>query len=184
MKMKIKKIEKIHSQLSLPFAETNRNLILEIFKILETKFSLKKYSKQKLVDLGSGKGQVIFYSALNYGIPSIGVEIDTNFINQAKIKLRNLKKEKFYPKKHFRHIKLMNQDLFNFDLQDFDFIYIYSYPPMQKFLKHVFKTAKSGATIISYRYPMSDMEKILKLSFSYEGETNSGPISVFYYRII
>ena len=49
--MKLRKNYIIHSELALPFLETPEDHIKVIFKTLETKFGLKKDSKQKLIDL-------------------------------------------------------------------------------------------------------------------------------------
>jgi len=58
--MKKSRFLEISSQLDLPFLETNRELIQNIFETLKLKFRLIKNSHQKLVDLGSGNGQIIF----------------------------------------------------------------------------------------------------------------------------
>ena len=77
---------KIYSQLDLPFQETKKISLKNIFRTLEKKFDLKKNSKQSIIDLGSGNGRVIIYSAINYGIRSIGIEIDPILIKEANIK--------------------------------------------------------------------------------------------------
>ena len=50
--------KKFYSQIDLPFQETRQDHLKEIFKTLEGKFNLQKYSNQVFIDLGSGNGQV------------------------------------------------------------------------------------------------------------------------------
>jgi len=169
------------SQLQLPFLETPLVLLEEIFHILQVKFGLARNSNQKLVDLGAGNGQIIIYSALNYGIKSFGIEINENLIIEAKEKIKLIKKEKKFKKRLFRKIKLIQEDFFNISLENYNFIYIFSLPTMQKFLNHVFLTAKSGAIVISFKYPLSNFEKILKLSYKLELKGVQQVLNTYYY---
>ncbi len=169
--------EKFHSQLELPFLETKRKYLLDIFKTLENQFGLKKYSKQILIDLGSGNGQVVIFSALNYGIKSVGIEIDPVQIREAKHTIKSLKRRITQKKRNLRKIKIIHGDFYTLSLKNFDFIYIYSLPTMQKYLKHVFKTAKNGAIIISHMYPLKGFNMclglILKLEYEYENHDSA-----------
>jgi len=169
------------SQLQLPFSETPLDLLEEIFHILQVKFGLTRNSNQKLIDLGAGNGQIIIYSALNYGIKSFGIEINENLILEAKQKVKTYKREKKYKKKLFRKIKLITKDFFNVSLKNYDFIYIFSLPTMQKFLNHVFLTAKTGAIVISFKYPLNNFEKILKLSYKLELKDVQHDFNIYYY---
>lgn len=169
------------SQLQLPFSETPLDLLEEIFQILQVKFDLTKNSNQKLVDLGAGNGQIIIYSALNYGIKSFGIEINGNLIIEAKKKVKKSKREKKYKKKLFRKIKLIHKDFFNISLKNYDFIYIFSLPTMQRLLNHVFLTAKKGAIVISFKYSLNNFENILKLSYELELKDVRQDIKTYYY---
>ena len=180
--MKKSRFLEISSQLDLPFLETNREFIQKIFETLKLRFRLIKYSNQKLVDLGSGNGQIIFYSALNYGIKSIGIEINQDLIKEAKTYIKLLKKEKLYQRKLFRKIEFIHGDFFEIDMRDFDFIYIYSLPTMQKYLQHVFLTAKNKSIIISYKYPLNGFDSFLKLDYELKSEFKDRIISTFYYE--
>lgn len=182
--MKNKSNYKIYSLLDLPFLETNLEHLIEIFRILEEKFHLKKNSKQKMIDLGSGDGRIVIYAGLNYGIRSIGYEIDSNLIKEAKDYLKLLKKKKTLKNKNFRKIKIINGDFFKQDINKFDFIYIYSLPTMQKFLNHVFKTAKRGAIFISYKYPLKNIEIILKFEYKIVHKNGNNIVETFFYRKI
>ena len=163
--MKLGKNYIIHSELALPYLETPKEIIIKTFKMLETKFGLKRDSKQKLIDLGSGDGRIVIYAGLNYGILSIGYEINPDLVKEALEQKRRLKKQKKYKTKYFRKIKIKRGDLFSLNLKIYDFIYIYSFPSMQRFLHHVFKTAKPSATFISFKYSLDQFETYLKLQY-------------------
>jgi len=174
--------EKFHSQLELPFLETKRKHLLDIFKTLENQFGLKKYSKQILLDLGSGNGQVVIFSALNYGIKSVGIEIDPVQIREARIIIKSLKRGITQKKRNLRKIKIIQGDFYTLSLKNFDFIYIYSLPTMQKYLKHVFKTAKNGAIIISHMYPLRGFRLCLELMQKLEYEDKNQESATYIYK--
>ena len=174
--------EKFHSQLELPFLETKRKHLLDIFKTLENQFGLKKYSKQILLDLGSGNGQVVIFSALNYGIKSVGIEIDPVQIREARIIIKSLKRGITQKKRNLRKIKIIQGDFYTLSLKNFDFIYIYSLPTMQKYLKHVFKTAKNGAIIISHMYPLRGFRLCLELMQKLEYEDKNQESAAYIYK--
>jgi SAM-dependent methyltransferase len=182
---KIKKnFYSICSQLDLPFLETNHDFLKDIFESLEFKFGLKRNSNQRFIDLGCGDGRVNLYVALNYGIKSIGFEINPDLIQEAKKKIILLKNQKIYKRKLFRKIKIKFGDIFQQTLKKFDFIYIFSLPTMQKYLNHVFITAKKDAIIISYKYPLNNFDSYLKCEEKLDKKDENQEISIFFYRKI
>ena len=155
----------ITSQLELPFLETPPDLLEEIFHTLRDRFGLYKNSNQKLIDLGAGNGTIIIYSALNYNIESFGIEINPNLIDETKTRIRILKVKHNHKRSIIKNIKVELGDFYQKNLKKFDFIYIYSLPTMQKYLKHVFFTAKKGAIIISHKYALNGLNSYLKLDY-------------------
>ncbi|MFX1355821.1 MAG: class I SAM-dependent methyltransferase [Promethearchaeota archaeon] len=182
--MKKKDFFTITSQLDFPFLETNTALLKEIFEILKLKFGLLKNSKQKLIDLGSGNGQIIIYSALNYGIKSIGIEINKDLIKEAKTKIKSLKNQKSYSLRRLRKVKLIYGDLFKMSLKSFDYIYIFSLPTMQKYLRHIFLTIKRNSIIIAYKYSLESFEDIFELEYELKNEYKNQTISTYFYKKI
>jgi SAM-dependent methyltransferase len=182
--MNKKQSTKFYSQLDLPFQETNPFYLKDIFKTLESTFDLRKNSNQVFIDLGSGNGQVIIYCALNYGIRSIGVEINPILINEGKNSIRLLKESKYAKKKVIGKITLISGDFYELNLEKYDYIYIFSLPTMQKYLKHVFQTIKNGTVIISHMYPFRNFTGCLdfRLKLEYEGE-NHETTTYFYKKI-
>ncbi|MFX0041481.1 MAG: methyltransferase domain-containing protein [Candidatus Hodarchaeota archaeon] len=167
------------SQLDLPFLETSPDLLKAIFQILKDRFGLIKNSNQKLIDLGAGVATVIIYSALNYGIKSFGIEINPNLIKEAKKKIEILKVK--YKKKIAKNIKIELTDLYQKNLKKFDFIYIYSFPKMQKNLKHVFSTAKKDAIVISHKYPLEGLNSYLKHEYELKQKKGNKEVSTYFY---
>jgi len=179
-----KEFNKFYSQIDLPFQETKQVSLKKIFKTLEREFDLRKNSKQIFIDLGSGNGQVIIYSAIKYGIRSIGIEIDPILIEEAKRSIRLLKEVNIFKKKVLRKITLTHGDFYAHNLKNYDFIYIYSLPTMQKYLKHVFQTAKGGAIIISHMYPLKSLTQYLEFRLKREHNKENQETSTFFYRRI
>ncbi len=176
--------DKFHSQLNLPFLETDYKYIIEILETLQLKFGLVRNSKQKLIDLGAGNGSFVICSALNYNIKSYGVEIDQNLINEANNRINSLKKEGNYNKSLFRKILITLGDLYLLNLIKFDFIYIYSLPSMHKYLKHVFSTIKKGAIIISHKYHLDGFTSILKEEYRLTHRNCKEGVFTFFYKKI
>ncbi|TFG08542.1 MAG: class I SAM-dependent methyltransferase [Promethearchaeota archaeon] len=183
--MKINRHYYINCQLDLPFLETDNAHVIEIFKTLHTKFGLRKNSNQKLVDLGAGSGRIIIFAAINYGIKSFGIEIDQNLIHEIKEFINFLKREKKCQHKIVRKIIIKLGDFYSVKLSKFDYIYMYSLPTMHQYLNHVLQTAKKGAVVISYKYPIHNYEDLLKLEeMLLHGDENKNTCFTFFYSKI
>lgn len=176
--------EKFHSQLELPYLETKKQFLPEIFKILEIKFGLKSKSRQKFIDLGAGNGSIVIYVALNYEINSFGFEINESLINEAKGTLNLLRKEKKYTKTQLKKVKFENCDFYLQKLNQYDFIYIYSLPSMHKYLKHLFKTAKKGTVIISHKYPLKILNDFLVEEYELIHKNTNQELYTYFYKKI
>jgi len=188
LKHKLKKnqnnFEKFHSQLDLPFLETEDGFLKEIFKTLELKFGLKYGSNQKLIDLGAGNGSIVIFAFLNYSIKAFGIEINRNLKNEAKNRIKSLKKEENYKKRQFKEIKIKLGDFFLHNLKEYDYIYIYSLPSMHKYLRHVFRTAKKEAIIISHRHKLENFSSILKDEYILVHKIDNQECFTFFYKKI
>lgn len=182
MKKNLKTFEKLQSQLDLPYLETDNKFIKEIFQTLELEFGLESNSKQKFIDLGSGNGNVVIYAVLNYNIKSYGIEINQTLIKEAKIKIESLKNKAIYHRKLLNNIKIKWGDFYLLNLNEYNFIYIYSLPSMQKYLKHVFNTIRKNAIIISHKYRLEDFDSIIKDEYSLIHKNEKPEIFTFFYR--
>lgn len=185
MKHKLLNFDKFYSQLDLPFSETNIKSIREIFQTLEQKFGLKRNSRQKFIDLGSGNGSVVIFAALNYNIKSIGIEINQNLIMEAKSRIFSLKKEENYDKSLFNKIRLRLGDFYLLNLKNYDFVYIYSLPMMHKFLKHILSTQKIGAITISHKSRLEKFNSILQEEYYLQhNQEKDGNYTIFYRKFV
>ncbi len=182
MKRKKENFREFSSKLILPFLETDMDCITKIFQVLEREFGLKRGSRQKLIDLGSGDGRVVIHTAINHEIEAVGVELDEYYYNLSKKMVKKMKKKEKRKKKSLKKVRFKKGDLFEFNLKEQDFIYIYSFPPMQNYLKHVLKTAKKGAVIISHGYELQSFSEILKLKKMIMCTKGSGKIATYFYE--
>ena len=173
---------KFISQLDLPFLETPQDHLEKMFEVLNSQFGLRKNSNQKFIDLGAGNGSVVIFCALNYVIKSVGIEIDPILVKEMKEKVHKFKTLKTISRKFLKKIKIRLGNLFLEDLKKYDFIYIYSLPTMQKYLKHLFMTTKTGATIISYKYPLSIEGLELKYNYVLTAKNKDYGVSTYFYH--
>ncbi|MFX1468668.1 MAG: methyltransferase domain-containing protein [Promethearchaeota archaeon] len=184
MRKKQKIFDNFHSQLDLPFLETDEAFLKNIFETLRTNFNLTKKSNQIFIDLGSGNGSVVIYAALNYNIKSNGIEINQTLVREAKNRKKSLSKEGIYEKWIIKKIKFKLGDFFSYNLKKYDFIYIYSLPSMQKYLRHVFNTAKRGAIIISHKYNLENFSPNLKFEHELAHKKGKDLLFTFFYKKI
>jgi SAM-dependent methyltransferase len=147
-----KKSWKIRAQQNLPYLPTPYRVIEVIFDTLKSIQILSRISK--MVDLGAGDGRVICYIAEKYGIHATGLEINTDFINEAqtKIEQRNLS----------TICEIIEADFYNFDLSGMNLIYCFIFPSTLQHFEHVIKNLQSGVYIVSVRWSLSKLEKYLK----------------------
>jgi len=176
------KFNKFRSQLDFPFIGSKYDHLNQIFDALVSRFGLQKNSNQKLIDLGAGDGRIIIFSALEYGITSLGIEIDSNLINYVNEQINAIKKENKYSKKNIKKIKMTEGDLFELNLKKYDFIYMYVIPSLFKCLKHLILTMKKGAIIISYKYPIEMYNEYFRLEYEIDHKDIHEDFTTFFYR--
>ena len=111
----------------------------------------------------------------------MGVEINSHLVEESEERIEGLKKEKRYDKKRFKHIHIKKEDLFDQNLGGYDFIYIFSLPTMQKYLNHVFITAKKGTIIISYKYPLANFA-FLEILHTTNIKIKKDEILIYFYK--
>ncbi|MCS7201024.1 MAG: class I SAM-dependent methyltransferase [Patescibacteria group bacterium] len=124
----------------------------EIFKFLEN----LGLSGKKFVDLGSGLGFVAFeFAKRNY--LSYGIELNPFLISIAKLIKRI---------KGLKNVNFVRDDIFRYNLGDFDIIYLYQLPAInKKLLSKLENELKEGAIIIShiFRFPSSAKINLIKV---------------------
>jgi predicted O-methyltransferase YrrM len=165
----------MQSQVALPFAPTPDSAIEGIMDTLEQSFGLSAGSKQRFIDLGAGNGKVVFMVARRFRVKATGVEINDQLIREAN----HVQKEA-----RLKGARVVKGDLFQQDLAGFDFVFIFSLPDNQRFLNHVFQTARPGTIIVAYRYALDELPHLLALEQVQAVQANEEEQHAYFYRRI
>lgn len=120
--------------------------------------SFVKVSKKDIVyELGCGDGEFVLTAAEEFGVTSVGIEIDPFRYMISWIRARISSSSP--------NISIMRKDFKQVDLSDATVVYMYLIPMgMKKILPQLKRQLQSGTKIISYRYkiPLSSQEKKIK----------------------
>lgn len=149
----------------VPFVPTPRKIVRRMVEDADIR------PNERICDLGSGSGRIIFMAAKYYR-QNIIVGIEKSFT------LRLV--SKFFRFWHFwnkKRIQIINQDFFNVDLYDYDVIFCFSTPQALRLLAPKFQTLKPGSRIISYMFPLEDQENFIE-SIDHVTEKDS----IYYYK--
>ena len=149
------------AQENLPFLPTPFELIEIIFSFFLEKGLLKP--NQILIDLGAGDGRVCLFASEKYNLRAIGVEANNGFIKLAKIEIRqhNLK----------RKCKIVEGDLYNYNVSKGDYIFCFQLPTNQRYFKHVIERVQHNAWVISIRWPMEELNEFWDESYMVVSES-------------
>ncbi len=126
-------------------------------KLKEINFILKEACLKKgklFIELGCGNGLVVRSAVKNYKVKGLGVDVNPILIWQAKflIKIQKVNGE----------IKFYRQNIFNTDLTDADYIYLFLLPPIIKKLIPKFENElKKKTLVISHGFKIQGWEKKL-----------------------
>ncbi len=98
-----------------------------------------------LYDLGSGDGRVLKIAAIDFGMEAIGLEIDPVKVWLSK---------QFLPKKNLSNrIKVLRQNVFDFNFKHADIVFIYmTHQALDKLFPKILETLKPTATVACYRF--------------------------------
>jgi tRNA A58 N-methylase Trm61 len=135
------------SLMGSPYVPTRKKDI----EIILQEANLKK--GKVFVELGCGDGRVTRSAVGKYGVRGVGVDINPIIIWLAK----------FWAKmEKIRKITFKRQNIFETDLSDADYIYLFLYPPIIKKLTPKFeKELKKDVLVISHGFKIEDWKKKL-----------------------
>ena len=103
-----------------------------------------------LYDLGCGDGRVLIAAAKEYSANGIGVEIDPIKVGLARFLVKL--------KKVDERIKIIRGNIFDFDPQNADVVYLYlTHQAMDKLFPDILKKLKPTVRIVSYRFYIRGM---------------------------
>lgn len=161
---------KVTAQEDLPYLPTPHEIVDLIFDVLNQKYNL--HAGQCLIDLGAGDGRFIICAAERYGLISTGIEINLKFIKlvQKIIHQKNLRKK----------CQILERDLYNFDVNRYDYIICFLIPTSHPFFKHVVTQIHPGAVVISVKWPLDSFSEVWATTDQIQ--TNNEQFPVYIYR--
>ncbi|WP_231955601.1 SAM-dependent methyltransferase [Aquiflexum balticum] len=128
----------------VPFVTTPIEVVKAMLEIAEIN------PNDILYDLGSGDGRISIYAAQQYGIRSIGVEIDADLVNLANQNAKEAGVKDL--------VSFIEGDLFELDLSQATVLTLYLFPDINLKLRPRILEMKAGTRIISHRFDMGDWE--------------------------
>jgi SAM-dependent methyltransferase len=119
-------------------------------EVVKGMLDLAKVTKNDLViDLGCGDGGIVVAAARDFGARSIGVDIDPQRIKEAN---ENVAKNKVGDR-----AKIVQADLFEFDIKDATVVTLYLLPRLNlKLQPRLWRDLKVGTRIVSNSFDMGD----------------------------
>ncbi len=154
---------KIIAQTDLPYLPTPAEVIEQIFVFLRQHKLLQ--SRKSLIDLGAGDGRVILLAAQEYGLRSVGLEINKELIRSVEKKIQN--------KNLIQKCEILERDLYDFDVSTFDIVFCFVLPSSHRHFRHVVEHFKEDALVISIRYDLNDFGDLLQLDYAFTDGENS-----------
>jgi precorrin-6B methylase 2 len=149
----------------VPFVPTPRKIVRRMVDVADI------LPNEKICDLGSGSGRIIFYVAkMHHENLIVGIE--------KSLTLRMV--SNFFRWFHFlakKRIQIVNRDFFNLDLYDYDVIFCFSTPEALRLLAPKFQALKPGSRIISYMFPLENQANFIE-TVDHISEKDS----VYYYK--
>jgi tRNA A58 N-methylase Trm61 len=128
----------------VPFVPTPRKIVQGMVEMADI------LPNEKICDLGSGSGRIIFTVA-KYHRENLII----GYENSLTLRLVS----KFFRWFHFgskKRIQIVNQDLFNVALHDFDVVFCFLTPDALRILAPKFQALKPGSRIVSYMFPLEN----------------------------
>ena len=152
------------------FVATPRSIVKQMLELANVKPGDVVY------DLGCGDGRVVITAAKEFGARGVGIDIDSDRINQS---MENARKAGVEDRVSFR-----NEDLFEADIREATVVTLYLLHTLNlKLRPKLWKELKPGTRIVSYNFDMGPwppekqiMTKRLALELSKEG-TRVGVVS-------
>jgi precorrin-6B methylase 2 len=119
-------------------------------EVVKGMLDLAKVTKNDLViDLGCGDGGIVVAAARDFGARSVGVDIDPQRIKEAT---ENVEKNKVGDR-----AKIVQGDLFEYDIKDANVVTLYLLPRLNEKLKpRLWKELKVGSRVVSNSFDMGD----------------------------
>lgn len=142
----------------VPFLPSS-SLFKEAVKYLDIK------DGDKVLDIGSGDGRVLFYASKKYPMASF-VGVEKSFLLTIYSRFKKILLGR-------KNLRFECKDILQYDISDFDAIYMYLLPEFVDEVLLPEKKLKTGCTVVSFHYPLgkkfSNINKVKKYSVKYNG---------------
>ncbi len=135
----------------VPFVPTPHDIVMEMLKLAEVG------PKDVVYDLGCGDGRIVVAAAKHFGARAVGVDKDPRRVAES---LENVKKNGV---EHL--VTIVEDDLFNVDLNPATVITMYLLPSVNNALRPRLEKLKPGTRIVSHDFDIDGVrpKKVLRV---------------------
>ena len=127
---------------AVPYVPTSRKAVRKMIELANIE------NNEKIIDLGSGTGRIIFALGKVYTGEIIGIEKSFYLYFLSKLKLFFIRK---------KNIKLIRGDFRNYSLKDINVVMLFITPEGMKGIgKKLVEELPQGARIVSYIFPLEN----------------------------
>ena len=135
----------------VPFVPTPHDIVMEMLKLAEVG------PKDVVYDLGCGDGRIVVAAAKHFGAKAVGVDKDPRRVAES---LENVKKNGV---EHL--VTIVQDDLFNVDLNPATVITMYLLPSVNNALRPRLEKLKPGTRIVSHDFDIDGVrpKKVLRV---------------------
>ncbi len=151
----------------VPFVPSPRKVVRKMVDLADAR------PGEKICDLGSGTGRILFEAARQYPQNMIyGIEnsLTLRIVSGFLLVLHPLARKR---------IKIVNRDFFNVDLHNLDVIFCFLTPEALRILAPKFQALKTGSRIIAYMFPLENQENFTE-AIEHVGDKDT----IYYYKKI
>ena len=127
----------------VPFVPTPNPVVDGMLKLAGVR------STDVVYDLGCGDGRIVIAAAKTYGAQGVGVDIDPERIQEARVNAKSAGVED--------KVKFVENDLFKADIHDASVVTLYLLPDVNMRLKpRLLSELKPGTRVVSHSFDMED----------------------------
>lgn len=127
--------------------------------VVEEALRLARVTERDVVcDLGCGDGRVVITAAKNYRCRGIGYEIDSDWVQKARMRARS---EGLIDK-----VDIRQQDIFTADLSQVTVVFLFLLPELNNRLIPQLEKLPTGARIIAHEFDIPDLIPDKKLIYN------------------
>lgn len=131
-----------------PYVPSTRGFVKKGYELLDVR------EGEKVVDIGSGDGQVVLYGARRYNAEFVGVEINKVLWLLARFKALFVRK--------VGSVSFVLEDYMEFDLGDANKVFVFGLPSnMEELVGKLEKELKPGVRIVSAMFKMAGKRLML-----------------------